>query len=335
MLLLTHKLARTLLAFVLLISCTGQTASAQEWVKAMFSSTTHDFGNVPRGAQSECRFVLENKYEEEVHIADVRSSCRCTIPTKGKGLTLKTYQKGEIVCQFNTAAFIGPRSAVVTVVVDKPYYGEIQLLVKGNIRSDIVTEPGQIQFGEVPKGEEKQTSVKVSYAGSKAWQIKDVQSENQNLAVKLNRIESMPGKVAYEMQVRLKTSAPSGAFNDEIVLVTNDPQFNKVTVPVRGSIKPPVELPESIELGTVSGDGVVRQRIIIKGKTPFEIKNIECNDARFKFSAPEGMKPAHMIPFEFDPAEGEAGAFRVNVKVKTSIADDGIATTIVSGNVSK
>ncbi|MEM8733900.1 MAG: DUF1573 domain-containing protein [Planctomycetota bacterium] len=330
----THKLARTLLAFALITSCAGH-ASAQEWVKAMFSSTSHDFGNVPRGAQSECRFVLENKYEEEVHIADVRSSCRCTIPTKGKGLTLKTYQKGEIVCQFNTAAFIGPRSAVVTVVVDKPYYGEIQLLVKGNIRSDIVTEPGQIQFGDVEKGEEKQTSVKVSYAGSKAWQIKDVQSENQNLAVKLNRIESIPGKVAYEMQVRLKPTAPSGAFNDEIVLVTNDPQFNKVTVPVRGNIVPPVTMPASIELGTITGADAVRQRMVIKGKAPFEIKAIECKDPRFDFTTPEGLKPAHLIPFEFNPGAGEAGAFRVKIKVITSIADDGEATTIVSGNVNK
>ena len=119
----------------------------------------------------------------------------------------KTYEKGEITCEFNTSAFVGARSAVVTVVFDKPYYGEMQLMVAGNIRSDIVTEPGQIQFGEVPKGEERSTAVNITYAGNSNWEIKDVQSENQDLSVRLNRLPTSPGRVGYEMQVMLKPTA--------------------------------------------------------------------------------------------------------------------------------
>ena len=55
-------------------------ASAQEWAKKMFKVTSHDFGTVARGAKAEFAFEFENIYEEEVHIASVRSSCGCTFP---------------------------------------------------------------------------------------------------------------------------------------------------------------------------------------------------------------------------------------------------------------
>ena len=37
----------------------------------MFDHTTHDFGVVARGAKVEHRFVVENNYEEDIHIESV------------------------------------------------------------------------------------------------------------------------------------------------------------------------------------------------------------------------------------------------------------------------
>ena len=44
----------------------------QDWAKAMFDHTSHDFGVVARGAKVEHRFVIENIYEEDAHIQSVR-----------------------------------------------------------------------------------------------------------------------------------------------------------------------------------------------------------------------------------------------------------------------
>lgn len=299
----------------------------------MFEDNSHDFGNVPRGANAEHRFTLANKYEEDVHIVSVRSSCGCTIPRIEKP-DLKTYEEGAIICEFNTRSFIGPKSAVVTVVFDKPFYGEMQLMVKGNIRSDIVTEPGEIQFGEVEQGEEKSTSVNVSYAGTNRWKIDDVRSANTHLGVTLERVDNSSGRVAYKMNVRLKDSAPAGTFSDQIVLVTNDKQFNLVTIPVRGSIMPPLVMPVSVELGTIKVGDSAASRMIIKGKSPFEVTRIECEDGRFAFKTPTGSKGAHIIPVEFQAGGEETGAFKVKVVVHTSLSQQATATTFVSGNVS-
>ncbi len=94
---------------------------------------------------------------------------------------------------------MGQRSAVVTVVFDRPYYAEVQLLVKGNIRSDILIEPGEVKFGDVDVGTTKAVDVKVSYQGStnRDWQITDVRSTNQHLSVKLS-----PSKENGELSTR-------------------------------------------------------------------------------------------------------------------------------------
>lgn len=315
-----------------LFSLTAPVASGQDWVKAMFEEASHDFGNVPRGANAEYRFKLVNKYEEDVHIADVRTSCVCTKPRRGDKVTLKTYEEGEIICAFDTRSFIGARAAVVTVVFDRPYYGEMQLSIKGNIRSDIVTDPGEIQFGEVDRGDTRQTTVKINYVGDKAWQIEDVRSANKHLSVTLGKAPSPTGGIGYVMDVRLKETAPAGPFNDQIVLVTNDTEFNLVTVPVRGKIVPPLVMPVSVDLGTISPESVVSRRIVIKGKNPFEIKDIVCSDERFEFTVPTGMKIAHIVPVQFK-ADGKEGAFKKIVKVVTSLQEDNTATTIISGNV--
>lgn len=317
------------LAFVCMLSCIAP-LQAQEWVKAMFVEDEHDFGTVPRGAKAEFEFKLVNKYQETIHIARVKSSCGCTIP-RIKKADLKTYEEGSIVCEFNTESFIGPKTAQVTVVFTQPFQGEMQLNVRGNIRSDIHTEPGVIEFGEVDRGTSKATQVKISYQGRNPWEIKDVRSLNENLGVRLQP-NNQNGRIGYIMNVTLKETAPAGDFSDQIVLVTNEPQFNLVTVPVRGVILPPVSMPVSVELGSVKVTEAIKSRMVIKSKEEFAITDIKCPDARFSFATPEGKKKVHIIPIDFDAGK-TAGAFRIQVNVTTSLPEDGQASTIISGNV--
>lgn len=296
----------------------------------MFEANSHDFGNVPRGAHVEHAFVLSNIYQENLHIAQVKSSCGCTSPRIEKQ-NLKTYEKGAIICEFNTRSFIGPKSAVVTVVFTAPYYGEMQLMVKGKILSDIVTEPSEIQFGELDRGTEKSTSVRVTYTGNKPWEIIDVRSANQHLGVKLNRVEKK-GPVEYEMLVRLKDSAPAGDFSDQIVLVTNDDEYNLITIPVRGNVLPPLVMPVSVELGTFKSGQSKTSNIVIKSNQDFEVTEVECPDQRFSFTPTRGKSAkVHLIPVEFKASH--VGAFRETVTVHTNLPEGGTASTLVSGNV--
>lgn len=323
-----------LLFFCLSILAPTKPAAAQEWARKMFEGTSHDFGVVPRGAKSEFEFKLTNTYKENVHIASARSSCACTSPKISKA-DLKTYEEGAIVAELNTQSFVGQRSAVITVVIDRPFYAEVQLLVKGNIRSDIVMEPGEVRFGDVDFGSSKSADVKVSYQGSgnRDWQITDVRSTNQNLSVKLDPLKDPNGRTTYNMTVRLKESAQAGELNDEIQIVTNERQFNQVTLPVRAAIVPPLSIaPQSIEVGTLKTGAKANYRLVIKAKTPFGISKVDCEDARFHFEIPEGNKPVHIIPVIFDAGAG-TGAFKRIITVTSTLADGASVEAIVTGNI--
>jgi hypothetical protein len=314
----------------------SQRAAAQEWARKMFATTAHDFGVVPRGAKSEFEFKLTNSYKEDVHIASARSSCACTQPKILKA-DLKTYEEGAIIAELNTQAFVGARSAVVTVVIDRPFYAEVQLMVKGNIRSDILIEPGEVRFGDVDLGTTKSADVKVSYQGStnRDWQVTDVRSANEHLAVRLEPVKEATGATSYTMSVRLKESAPAGDFNDEIQIVTNERQFNQVTLPVRASVLRPLTIaPQSIELGSLKPNTKATHRIVVKAKQPFEVSKVDCADERFTFAIPEGKKPVHIIPVEFNAGE-MIGAFKRTITVVSTLDADATADVSVTGNVSQ
>ena len=127
-------------------------AQTANWAAGMFKTVSHDFRTVGRGTKNEFHFVLRNKFQEDVHIASIRSSCGCTTPRVSKDL-LKTHEEGAIIAKFNTDTFIGQKAATITVVFDQPYYAEVQLKVKGFIRTDITFDPSEVSFGELKPGE--------------------------------------------------------------------------------------------------------------------------------------------------------------------------------------
>ena len=146
--------------------CVGSLdVSAQEWATKMFKTMSHDFGSVARGAEAEFSFEFENLYEEDLHVASVRSSCGCTTPTITKR-DLKTFEKAQIVAKYNTRSFTGQKGATVTVVFDKPYYAEVQLSIEGYIRSDVVFDPGEVNFGEVDQFTAAERKLTVNYAAN-------------------------------------------------------------------------------------------------------------------------------------------------------------------------
>lgn len=321
---------------ILAIMAAGRPALAEDWARKMFTETQHDFGVVPRGSKTSFEFKLKNTFKETIHIASARSSCACTAPKILKS-DLKTYEEGAIIAELNTSSFVGQRSAVVTVVFDKPYYAEVQLLVKGNIRSDIVMEPGEVQFGDVDMGSTKSSDIKISYQGStnRDWQITDVRSTNQHLSVRLNPLKDKAGRTIYTMTVNLKDTAPFGELHDEIQIVTNEKQYNTVTLPIRAAVIPPLSVaPASIELGTMKVGASASGRMILKAKTPFAIKKIDCEDDRFSFKIPDGEKTVILVPIEFKAGE-KAGAFKRTVNVISTLPEDTAVEVTITGNVTE
>ncbi len=322
---------------LLAASVCGGEAAAQSWAEKMFTSTSHDFRSVGRGAKAEYRFEFRNLYEEDVHVAAVRTSCGCTTPSLTKK-TLRTHETGAVVATLNTTSFVGKKSAAITVVFDKPYHAEVRLNVSGHIRTDITFDPPEVSFGELGPGETEELEVEITHRGNPNWRINDVRSHCRHLQVKLDAPETIPAagvapaKVQYRMRVKLRDSMPEGDIQERLTLVSNDPSFATTEMSIGGRIRPALSVaPAAVSLGRVKPGDSAEQRLVIRGESPFTIRDVVCDDDRFVFDIPEESKKLHFVKLKFQAEDDRPISQRI--KVATDLPDERSISFVVTGAV--
>ncbi len=316
---MAHKIFLTFVLSVL--SCS--IACAQDWATKMFESTTHDFGTVARDAKTEYEFVFKNPYVEEVHIASVGASCGCTTPIiKNNKDTLKTYEKSAIIAHFNTDRFQGSRSATLTVSIDRPYFAQVQLHVSGVIRTDVIVNPGGIDFGSVEQGTPGVKAIAVRYAGWYPWKITDIQSASPYLSARLAEVGRDNGMVDYHVFVTLNPKSPPGFLNDHLILVTNDPNGPQVPIPVYGFVQAGIDVPNSLFMGVVEPGKRVTKPLVVQGSRPFRIVSVTCDGKAFQFDTSGETEPkkVHVIPVTFMAGE-QPGKITKTIRIETDLGD--------------
>jgi len=297
-------------------------AGADDWAKKMFPVTKHDFRTVGRGASAEYRFEFTNPYKEDVRIASVRTSCGCTTPTFSNEL-VKSRATSAVIAKFNTETHIGDKAAVLTVVFDKPYYSEVQLLVSGHIRTDVTFSPPEVNFGEMLAGQIKRQEVVVTHTGASNWEIKDVRSLCSDLTVGLQAAERGPSMVRYRMIIGTKDTLPEGEIRERLTLITNDQRFPTIDMAVTGRVRPSLEVsPASVGLGTIASGSRTEKRLVVRAEQDFTIRKVTSADPRFSFEVPEGSKKLHFVKVIFN-ADRNVGNVSRTIEIETDLGPDG------------
>lgn len=324
-------IAAVLFAIGLSIPAFAKNVAAENWADKMFQEKSHDFRIVGRGTKCEHHFEFTNIYEQDVHVAAVRTSCGCTTPSLSKE-TLKTHETGSVIATFNTNTFIGQKSATVTVVFDRPSYAEVQLKVSGLIRTDITFDPPEVAFGETSSGQSLEREVVITHTGNVNWEITDVRSHCSNLKVRLDQVERAPSLVRYRMLVRMDDAMPEGEIRERLTLISNDRDFPTTEMAISGRIRPTISVsPAAVSLGTTTADGTVEKRLVVRGEEPFEISDIECADDRFQFEVPLGTKRVHFVKLRF-MGDGSDDPVSQEIRVITDLAGKS-ATCVVTGTI--
>jgi len=317
---------------VILLLFVALPATADDWAKKMFSQTSHDFRTVGRGATAEYHFEFTNPYKEDVRVASVSTSCGCTTPTVTQKL-IKSRETAAVIAKLNTDTHIGDKSAVITVIFDRPYYSEVQLNVRGHIRTDVVFSPAEVNFGELTVGQSKQQDVVVTHTGRTNWEIRDVRSHCVDLAVVLGPQERVPGGVRYRMRVSTRGELPAGDIRELLTLVTTDASFPTIDMAVTGRVRPSLEVsPAALSLGNLRPGETVEKRLVIRADQEFAIRGVACEDPRFQFEAPAGQKKLHFVK-AFFTADDQTGSFSRTIKITTDYGTGQATECLVSGTV--
>jgi hypothetical protein len=280
-------------------------ARAGNWAHDLFSESGHDFGPVPRGAKVRHPFVVTNRLAEPITILNVRASCGCTTGRTAAS-TVAPGQSAVIEAEMDTRNFVGKKATTlfVTLVSASGREAEVRLAVSSTILSDVVLNPGTIDFGAVARGQAVTKTLTIDRSGPGDWEVTRMVSACKSIDAKLVEMKRQGGTVSYQLEVSLKPDAPAGPIRDEIRILTNDPESPVVPVLVTGLIRGDLSAsPGLLALGRVQSSSGVQGRIVIRGGKPFAITAIEGVEAGFKAEPDDSSrKPAHLLAVSFDPA---------------------------------
>ena len=323
------RIQTSVLLAVLGLFVAAETCRAEAWVAKLFTEDDHDFGTVARGADVVYRFEAKNVYKQDIRLVSARSSCGCT-SVAIEGDVLKTGEVGYVVATFNTRTFTGQHGATLTVTVSWDdngvrRSGETQLRVHGYIRGDVVFKPGAINFADVAQGDTAEQQVRVSYAGHSDWQILDVRGVATDIEAELTETRRSTGSVAYDLLVRLKDTAPAGYFNEQLVIVTSDSTNPRIPLEVSGRVISPISIsPESLLLGDVTQGEQVSKKVLVRGKQPFRITSISCDEDCFQFKTDDQTKERHIVEVTFDAHQ--VGEVKQAINIATDMGEQYHAT---------
>ena len=302
----------------------GENAFAQPWARKMFKEFSHDFGDVVKGERPVHKFEIQNVFQEDINIAGVYSSCGCTSVSVPKKV-LKTWEKTEVICQFNSPAFDGAKTATVTVRFDRPYVGEVQLNIKGRIvrGSGLNVTPKSIDFGQVSKSKSPTRTVELTSMGSPNFRILDVKSTFGHIKVQLRETSRQNSLVKYEMTTKLKESVPEGFAEGQLFVVVQERNQTR-EFPIKFSAKVVSGLrlsPEILTLNGIEPGQEVRKKVIIKGTEPFRIVDVTCHSKAFRVRADKEAKKVHLVEVIYT-GESKSGQHECELSFFTDLTGD-------------
>jgi hypothetical protein len=299
------------------------TAHAADWADGFFAERAHNFGSVPRGSKVKHNFVLTNRLAEPITILSLRPSCGCTSGRTASSI-VHPGKTAIIEAQMDTRNFVGVKSTVlfVNLVTASGHEAEVRLGVTSNILSDIVLNPGSIDFGTVSRGQTPSQTLTVDRIEAPDWRFERMVSASRVIDAQLVETARQGGSVSYALTVSLKPDAPAGVVRDEIRLIGNDPQMPSVPVAVTAMIRGELTAsPSVLSLGEVNSSAGAQGRFIVRATKPFTIKNVEGAGDGFSIAPTEpSAKPLHMLTVSYKPDESTSrGMIQRTFRVHTDL----------------
>ena len=308
----------------------ASSATADQFTDAMVSTKKVDFGVIATGTDVPKMIKIKNVHAQTYVIQEVKTSCSCAQAKIDK----QVLQPGEtaiLTVKMNTRNFKQRKDSNVIVVFNSPRYTEVRIPVTAYIRTDMVFTPGSVQFGNVDLGTDGKAVVDIAYAGRSDWDIEDIKITNPNLKATLEATQSGLGAINYLLTIMMSKQAPVGRVRDLITIVTNDRANPNVPLLVDGQVVPDIAVsPPIVNLETVAAGAISMRSIVLKGKKPFSVTDVDLKDMKDSVTASiqKAVRPVQVLPVKFK-APMTAGRFKDELLIKIADRKDPIRVTVI------
>ena len=295
------------LALLMISTSTYAASQSTEWALKMFEEKSHDFGVVARGSDTRHRIQIKNIYKETIHITDVRTSCGCTAAKPSK-YTLKSLETAYIEIVMNTKKFTHKKESSVIITFGSPQPAEVRIPIAAYIRTDVVIDPGSINFGSATQGDGAEQTINISYAGRADWKLRGIENLPSHLKAEVTEISRTGASAQYGLKVTLDKSATVGPFRNQVYLLTDDVQNPRIPLLIEGEVVSDIVItPSIVSLGMLTPGQEKTVKVVIRGKRPFKIAKVEYETDlnAFRVDVSVNMQIVHVIPLTISTPKGE------------------------------
>jgi hypothetical protein len=305
------------------VACPAALGQDYGWLDTALPERAYDFGTVARGSQLRHAFPVINRTSQEIRILEWRTKCGCTdVKVGAKVIPPGTQTSVEVTV--DTTRFLGHKPSGLTLIFETPSYVQVDLNTSCFIRGDIVTTPGQLDFGIVRRSEKAQTAaLTIAYAGGRPdWQVTRMNTLSEHIKAELSEVgRTADGQINFSLTATLQPSAPNGYFKDEITLETSDQQ--KIPISVVANIQSAVALtPSIVNFGQVKAGESVTKTVLVRSAQPFSITNLSTTKTELQGDdQTKSAQAVHQVRLTLK-APDQPGAFHSVMTVKTDIPDE-------------
>jgi hypothetical protein len=252
-------------------------AAQENWAEGLLSPRSLDFGTIATGSESVKWVTVKNNLQVSVELSGVSTACQCAQATMPSKRLLQPGEETAIEVRMNTLSFQKLRETTLTVTFGSPGFVSVSIPIRAYIRTDVVFEPGKLDFGNVEYSKGAEQVLKIMYAGRADWTIEDVKCAHPDMKCELREIsrnaQAVNGiNVEYSLRFRLSGEAKVGRFLEYATLETDDAKSPRIPLIVQGVVVPDVSISNphtEVRALRVGQSAVVR--LVIRGTRPFAI----------------------------------------------------------------
>lgn len=297
-----------------------------------------DAGEVPVGEEIEATFEIRNDGTAPLEITRVQPDCGCTVVDYDG--TIAPGEVGKIRAAVDTIDIVGETTKVITVHTNDSASPRLRLMVKSTVKPFLGLDPGYARFRSFVQHDRDQTAPQVLAAPDyEDLEILSVRSPHPWMEVEYReardheRLAEASGK-QWRIDITLTSDAPVGPLSDRVLVRTNHPKQETISIPVSGFVRPMVAvLPQDVNFGKLDPTEQEPVGVQIRnfGSSPLRIERVHSDVTGIQVEVEPIQEGQHYKIVVTPTSELLEGSFNGTVDIVTNLPEQPRISVTVKG----
>lgn len=288
----------------------------------VFEETEHDFGVVGQQQTVKHHFKFRNEGDATLVIENIKTTCGCTGTLLSKE-ELPPGGEGDIEVSFHSGLSGGKKKKAILVYSNDPRRAETRLYITAKVVVPVELKPRML-YWVAERNKKSARTVQLLYKPDIGLNIEDLKLSSPAFSASAQpRTDAeFPG---YDIKLTYKGELPIGNFKETLTIVTDNAQYAKLEVGLRGKVVGSVRVvPDTVSLGVVRDDALPKRtvRVFATDEENFEITEVESTNPLISVTfTNEAAKNSYVVKVVLT-AKPPLGAFSGKLLIKTNDPDE-------------